>query len=259
MRHADQVDSHDDDAVNPGESVFRQITRIIKQLELNQTLIYRYLDDHLSAYVAELADARNSALDAQQRAEEALRSARASMQTRAPSRRYEVVGAMALLVMVTVVVVQMLFNVGLVWRIRTMATPPSGSVDAARAPRWRLVGERGDGDGRGSGGGDGEGGGRREGKEREGSDADVAAHAAIDDSLPAWRLGLRPWMVSGEWPCASHFRLRRRHRDAADKDESEVVGATMRAMPLAREPSPPPPVALHQYHRSASSDFLLLR
>eukprot|EP00871_Galdieria_phlegrea_P003584 jgi/Galph1/4226/GphlegSOOS_G2922.1 len=51
------------------ESIFRQLTRILRQLELNQSLVSQYVELHLAEYAANLAETRKEALYAKQESE----------------------------------------------------------------------------------------------------------------------------------------------------------------------------------------------
>ncbi|GJD07544.1 SUN domain-containing ossification factor [Galdieria sulphuraria] len=51
------------------ESIFRQLTRMLRQLELNQTLVSQYVELHLAEYAASLSDAKRLAVVARQESE----------------------------------------------------------------------------------------------------------------------------------------------------------------------------------------------
>jgi len=51
------------------ESIFRQLTRMLRQLELNQTLVSQYVELHLAEYAASLSDAKEEAMVARQKSQ----------------------------------------------------------------------------------------------------------------------------------------------------------------------------------------------
>ncbi|GJQ11566.1 hypothetical protein GpartN1_g3357.t1 [Galdieria partita] len=51
------------------ESIFRQVTRMLRQLELNQSLVSQYVELHLAEYAASLSDAKRQAVVARQESE----------------------------------------------------------------------------------------------------------------------------------------------------------------------------------------------